>query len=524
MILDIQDRIEEGKDGIYKKSRDMGATFNILQVFDHRCQFHQNESYIIVSGKEKMVEFSKDPNTLFWKLDFILEKQPSWLKPRCDRVKLHYSFLNTGCTIAGAATVADVARSGRPTAILFDEFQMVEDGWRMLGASGDATNCRLFLGTAAGPATTFYAIEHTTKIEKVGIWWWTHPEKKKGLYKSVEGKLEILDKEYLFPPDYPFILDGKLRSPAYDKQEARCLSPTIMAQEWDGNDAGAGHQYFDPSMVEAYIEQYCSPPLYVGELKFDAQSTIARFQQNEDGNLRLWCHLEENKPDKRHGYIIGVDIALGTGASNSCISIVDIDIGKKVGEYRSPHISAVDLAGYTVALGRWFGGEDGARMIWEMNGEGRVFGKTVVELEYGNIFFKRDEDSIFKKETKVPGWWTTDKSKSILFSAYAEALKTRTFINPSKEALRECLEYIRSTDGSIIHAKSVGLKNPTGARAAHGDIVIADALANFVLRESEPSVITEKEDDEKEKTPPGFSPESRREEYERKQTEVSWLP
>ena len=64
--------------------------------------------------------------------------------------------------------------------------------------------------------------------------------------------------------------------------------------------------------------------------------------------------------------------------------------------------------------------------------------------------------------------------------------------------MKECLQFIRKQDGSIEHSKSANSQDPSGARTAHGDEVIADALANVLLQER--AIVKEAE---KPKTPEG---------------------
>jgi len=44
-------------------------------------------------------------------------------------------------------------------------------------------------------------------------------------------------------------------------------------------------------------------------------------------------------------------------------------------------------------------------------------------------------------------------------------------------ALAECLSYIYTQGGSVVHSGSLNKEDPSGANANHGDRVIADALS-----------------------------------------------
>ena len=524
-ILWLMKQIEKGEDGLWKKSRDMGITFNTLQAIAYRCQFRENESYVVMSGKEAMVEKSDSPNTLFWKLDFILEKQPVWLRGRWKRVKLHYSFPETGSTIDGESTTEDVGRSGRPTMIFFDEFAMIQNSQSVFAATTSATYCRIFVSTPRGTATGFYAAEHVKGINKRYSGWWLHPEKKKGLYKSENGQLVIEDKAHKFPDDYPFILDGKLRSPAYDKAEARSLSKAEMAQEWDMNDGGAGYQFFDTAVLENQKTQFGLPPITVGELTKDKDFRPDEFKHNERGLLKLWCNLIEGKRPPKSEYVIGVDVAAGTGASNSCISIANTLTAEKIGEYVNSRITATELAELAFALGLWFSNEHNqeAHIIWESNGHGRTFGSRLLDLNYGNIYYRKYDDSetIDARMSKYPGWHSTKDSKNILLGEYNRALKMEEYVNRSIPAIEECGEYIAQADGSIVHTGSVNSIDPTGAKDAHGDRVIADALTWWIMREQR--TFATKREREENKIPASCFYNRRKEYEEAENEEKAWV-
>jgi hypothetical protein len=132
-----------------------------------------------------------------------------------------------------------------------------------------------------------------------------------------------------------------------------------------------------------------------------------------------------------------------------------------------------------VALCRWFVNQagDGARFAWETQGPGVPFGLKVTELGYRNVYLRRNEFSYSQKQQDTPGWMPTPQNKRALLEEYRAALSSRTFINRSREAVEECLNFVHMPNGAIEHSGTKESEDPTGARANHGDRVIADALA-----------------------------------------------
>lgn len=457
-LIKILSGILRGKDKLVEKSRDMGASWMCLVVFEWLWHFCKNQSFLLISAKEDLVDKSGDPIALMWKIDFIHKMLPGWLTPPMNRQKLHFYNRETASTIDGTSTTGNAGRGDRRTAFLFDEFAFNDEAYAALNSSRDATNCRLFNSTPNGPGNAFFDLRQTA-IDRITLHWTLHPVKSIGLYYDESGKP---------------------RSPWYDEQCERATSPREIAQELDIDYLGSGSQYFSAELLERVKREQVLLPLRIGELDFDLVTVLCRgFLDRQNGRFLIWTQLDmEGKPPKDRDYVLGIDIAAGVSeASNSVISVGDRKTLEKVAEFAAPRILPSELAKYAVAIGHFFGGKSGAAyMIWEANGPGREFGNAVVDdLLYRNVYYRRDETSISKRTSDVPGWYATKDTKTALFGEYRRALGNE-FINHSAEAVKECYDYVYLPGGSIGHCRSAGSIDPTGAKENHGDRVVADAL------------------------------------------------
>jgi hypothetical protein len=252
-----------------------------------------------------------------------------------------------------------------------------------------------------------------------------------------------------------------------------------IAQELDIDYLGSDYQFFDSTILDRIQKDWVKEPYLIGDLDFDVNTTNSHgFISREKGRLLLWAYVDArgNLPEDRN-YCLGVDVAVGTGASNSCISIGDCKTKEKIGELTVNKLKPHELAKVAVALARWLKGPSGtAKLIWEANGPGREFGDTAIELGYRNIYYRVNERTLSKKQSDTPGWFSTKEGKLALLGDYRKALSSGDFINHSYQAIREAREYIFTSSGSVEHAKSINTIDPTGARENHGDRVIADAL------------------------------------------------
>lgn len=472
-----------------EKSREMGLSWLVLGVFLWFFIFKSGLSFLVGSRKEEYVDKKGDSKTLFWKIDYMMEKLPRWMQPDYERSVLRYTNNNNGSMISGESTNDNFARGDRRTAILLDEFPAVENGFQILDSAGDATNCCIFVGTSKGASGAYYSVRE--KMYAAGgdrvirLHWQKHPNKRKGLYKSDKKsassawELDILDKGYKFPPDYKFILDGKLRSVAYDEREKIAPNPQTMAQEWDIDYLASGWQFFDQTVIDAQLAN-AFEPLTIGELQFPSGWERPTFVENEGARLKLWFHPDLDglvSPDWRD-CVAGVDIGAGTGGSmtsNSVVSVWRASTGDKVAEFATQNLMPPDFANYALAICKWF---NNAYLIWEGNGTGGVqFTKVVLDSDYSNVFHSENELSISRKKSKNIGWWSDAKSKAALLGGYGTALKTRSANNFSILALKECQEYINDGADKVVHVKSKNSPDPASQGENHGDRVIADALA-----------------------------------------------
>lgn len=503
--LEIGNAILNGYDLGVEKSRDMGASWIILTVMEWFWHFKSSLSFGVVSRTEDYVDKRGDDKALFWKIDYLHRFQPRWLLPEGrwlgdddpNRKALYLRNAENGSMFAGEATTGEMFRGGRLSAMLLDEFASVkiDDGYRALSSTRDVTNCRIFNSTPKGSANAFYEVMHNTGLRKLRMHWTEHPEKRKGLYRGDKetGKIELFDdlngtiavpdpekggKDYVvFPDGYDFICDGKLRSPWYDEQFTRCTSPQEVAQELDIDYTGSDYLFFDAQFIQALRAKYARPPETVGEIDFDPTDlNPRRFTENDKGNLKLWTTFDDSMrppPDKK--YITSADVSAGTGASNSVLTIADPSNGHKIGVIRTPNLGPKEFSRLCIAVSKFF---NNAFLIWDASGPtGKTFTTTVIESGYRNIYYRRAEQKVTQRISEDPGYFILGDAREFLLTEYRAALGEYKFINPSDEGLKECLQFIRTKTGGIEHLSSANSTDPNGARTAHGDEVIADALA-----------------------------------------------
>ena len=471
--------IDDGRDVLIDKSRDMGATWLNVAVLLWWWLFVADIPLLMVSRKEDYVDARGNPDTLFWKADYLLRQMPAWLAPPLQRRHGHLGNLANGSTLDGESTNGDVGRGGRRKAILLDEFAAVDNGREILTATADTAPCRIFNSTPKGRGNAFADVRFSGKVPVITLHWREHPEK---------GR----DAEEV-------ILDGRAKwtSPWYRRECARRTSRKEIAQELDIDYLASGDAFFDLDVCQRLrAGGQLRKPDAAGELTYAAsedrpggavQLGDVRFEPDvTGGRLALWCPLSgadgPPRPPQNFRYVAFADVAHGTGASNSVIKVLAVDTAEEVGSFVCPDTPPHELARCAVALCRFFGGRNGLPMLgWEANGPGGIFGLEVQRLGYPYLLKTIDLDTEHHPEDARVGWFSSRRNKETLLGSLRRCLARGEVTFHDQAFVAEAEQYVYLPEGGI--GPSSLSAEAGGARAAHGDRVIAAAGAVLCLTE-----------------------------------------
>lgn len=515
-----------------EKSRDQGATWMCIISYDHCFIFDNSSAFNCGSRNEDLVDKTDSPDSIFWKFDHIHKYLPVWMLDPADvnRYDKHLSNAKTNSTVDGVATTGGMGAGGRNTSLFLDELSLfpIAAGFEALASTQYTTRSRIFNGTPKGRGNAHYTINHPpSKTKKLRFHWSNHPIQNVGLYTTEGGLLKLIDESFWETatlgdlrescpefmrdfddlqserlPDgqlakgvYPFNRDGKLRAPYYDNECCRTPIPSQIAQELDIDYVGSGDVIMTSTDVHRVVELYARPPVVKGTLHFDfTTGAFERFEEDDHGILDLWIRPSASGelPKDRH-YVVGVDISLGVGASNSVVAIADIDTKETVAEFASSTITPDELARFVYAVASWF---NQALVIWEDNGIGNTFRTSLSRLGYSNYWVRTEEGSVKRKRGRRFGYATTGTGKKTLLINAVTALKRGEYICRSQPAIEE-FSYYQHSGGTIVHVSSLMAEGPgSDHQENHGDRAIAHALVNHVIKDivtntERPAVIPE---------------------------------
>lgn len=208
IINELVSAISEGKDLLVEKSRDMGITWCVMYVFQWYWQFYPGYNFHLGSKKQDNVDVIGDPSTLFGKLRYNMALQPKWLMPEGYISSKHSHLMKiinpaNSNTITGESSNPEFSRSGRYSAIFFDEFAFWNYDQEAWSAAGDSTPSRIAVSTPFGKFNKFADLRFNSPIKIHTVHWKSHPFKTDQWYqeqKTRRTKDEIareLDINYL---------------------------------------------------------------------------------------------------------------------------------------------------------------------------------------------------------------------------------------------------------------------------------------------------------------------------------------
>ena len=455
VLMSLHDAMTEGYDILIEKSRDMGATWLNIAALVWFWLFYDRAALLMVSRKEGYVDSSQNPDTLFWKAQYLVDTMPKWLRPDYVHTIMHLQNCHTLSVINGESTNDNVSRGGRRRAILLDEFAACDRGRQILASTTDATDCRIFNSTPRGMGNAFADIRHARKIKIIRMHWSQHPIK--GLGKTL------------------IVREGKPQwtSPWYRAQCQRRTDRLEIAQELNIDYINSSSPFFEQSIIMPLLTGgRLRDPDFRGDIAYDMARPIpgaspritnARFRPRDKGRFEVWMHLADNMPPADH-YVLFADISHGAGMSNSVITVATVRNCEVVATYVSPHAAPHEMARIAAAIATWLRGKTWPMIGWEFNGAGAIFGKELKRLNYPNLYIEGKD--------AVPGWHSTRHSKQVLLGDLRRALARGELILHDRPTVMEAQDYQWYKNGGVGPSH---LAEEPEAKAPHGDRVIATA-------------------------------------------------
>jgi len=478
------------------KSRAQGASWGEIANLVHKFIFRPYSLLGMGSKNEEAADLPDNPDSLGWKFDFIMRHLPSWMRPPglehngANRKLSDHTWKNVlnGSTLKAYSATAGIGRSGRFTSFFLDESAFFPPGRDSEAVSNllNTTNGLVMLSTPNGMNN-----EHYDRVHSPGPWlsvvldWRDNPEQSQGKYTTTDGKLELVDKDYVWPSNYKYVLDGRIRSPWYDRKCAENKhNMLLVGQEIDREYMGSKGRPFPKEAIESNLEM-CRAPMHTGQLMFyEHEPEIVKghsWVEGEGYRFDVWVPIVDGQMPLGH-YTVGCDISAGVGGDMSSNSVACVFNGRtreQVAEFSASDLAPEKFAEYVLAICYWTGrGTSNTYLNWEKNGPGIRFTNHIMRSNYGNVFYQKagDEQRLYSKASDKPGYYTS-KTQLTLTPLIAAMVSSSITIR-SRALIEECSHYVFSDKGNDVEYPRAKTSRDGGSKGqSHGDRAIAAAIA-----------------------------------------------
>lgn len=495
MIQSIWDVTRQGGIMLTDKSRDQGATV-IAMGFTAWALLHwERFSAVIASRKEDLVDGNTE-DSLFGKIDYALDKLPSWhfSRRRFTRTHMEASYSVSGARIKGESANDDIGQSLRAMLFIIDESARFPFQGRLRKSIDSVAAAQLHISTPDGPGTEFSKMrlqaetaQGRGRIRVFTLGYWDHPQHGRRRQWVIDEDGQITGA----------VGKGYWKTPALDVAVESATSMRDIRENWLIDHDTSGAKVLDINAISRQRAN-CNAVPQVGMLQvkgmFNAANVMVLsgaqiaeapkvFVPQPKGRLRVWCPLVNGEPAKDRNYVQAWDFSQGVESSNTVCGVMDRETGEVVAEFASPSIAPDEAAAMAIALGSWFGGQIGwSFIIFEANGPGLGFGSTITRLGYPYLYYQRAEQTGAKAEGTRWGWWSTGSTKEILFTQLNRALRSGEITVRSNEMLDDMASWLFDDAGRIVSASC--RDESTGAQARHGDRAIVAGLLVMARREA----------------------------------------
>lgn len=186
----LNDHIDNGKDGLVEKSREMGVTWLTTSLFLWKWLFNDNFNALIGSYKQELVD-DRSKDSLFGQVDYNLRSLPKWMLPKKFKHNIHRTSMKlvnpeSSNIIKGDTMNPEFGRGSRRSVIFMDEgahWEYFQDAW---DSCGDTTNCRITVSTPLG--YNAFAALRNSGIDVKTLLWNLHPLKDQGWYEYEKSR------------------------------------------------------------------------------------------------------------------------------------------------------------------------------------------------------------------------------------------------------------------------------------------------------------------------------------------------
>lgn len=210
-------------DGVVEKSRDMGATWEKVGWAVKHWLFVEHFSVLFGSITEDKIDRVGELDTIFEKIRFFLRMLHPKMLPAGFSHTRHSTFMHVlnpanGALLVGEAPTPNFGRSGRYSAILFDELAF----WSARGnpqwtAASQSSRSKICFSSVNGKRTKQYELRQMKDMPVLSLPWRLHPWKDRRWYDGQSFSMKAHEIAQELDMDYTASQTGRLLA-AFDER------------------------------------------------------------------------------------------------------------------------------------------------------------------------------------------------------------------------------------------------------------------------------------------------------------------
>ena len=189
----LQEKLRKKESILVEKSRQLGISWVTLVWLLYHWNFDNDFVALISSRKEELVDKGGSTgggkeDTLFYKLDYNLNKMPAYILPqgynsKTDRRHMLLTNKKRNSVIYGESSNKNLGRGSSLTVAMLDEFAAFPDAREAWDSVSEATNIKIVISTPKAH-TFFKTLRFSKQIDVQTIHWRQHPEKDDKWYEA----------------------------------------------------------------------------------------------------------------------------------------------------------------------------------------------------------------------------------------------------------------------------------------------------------------------------------------------------
>lgn len=451
---------------IIVKARQLGCSTFISAYYFWKVLTNKHISCLITADE------LKNAQSLLQKAHVFLDNLPEILRPvnkYRSKNELYFENLNSSFQI-DTATNASLGRSRTFQLVHLSEVAYFANGKDALlslrQTVADKPNTSIILeSTANGLDNIFYeevqrSLRNESDYEVIFFPWFANSEYTLG----EDTEFELTEKEKDLKQQFKLTF-GQLRWRRRAITDKCQDSEDLFCQEYPSTLEEAfrytGHPVFDLARLSSQAQD-APPPSFIGNLNLITNS----LEESKNSTIKIW---EYPQPD--NVYLIGLDSAEGKENTDlkrdySVIQVFNAFNKEQVAVYRSQE--AWDIVAYVaVWLAKFY---NKAYLVIESNNHGLAVISKVRDLHYPFLYKERDYNETGIERQERIGFRSTNRSKPMLISFFAEMFRDGFIRMNDRVTLDEMSKFSQDSTGRL--RASIG----------HDDTVMSAALAIWGLR------------------------------------------